>query len=68
MCSDGHAPGPRQVNLTWLDLSFNQIEAIEGLSTLTRLQDLSLYSNRIAALGGLDALTDLNVLSLGGRA
>jgi Leucine-rich repeat (LRR) protein len=54
-----------QTNLTWLDLSFNKIQAIEGLSTLTCLQDLSLFSNAIAAIEGLDNLPNLNVLSLG---
>lgn len=54
-----------QTNLTWLDLSFNKIQAIEGLSTLTRLQDLSLFSNAITTIEGLDNLPNLNVLSLG---
>jgi hypothetical protein len=54
-----------QTNLTWLDLSFNKIQVIEGLSTLTRLQDLSLFSNAITTIEGLDNLPDLNVLSLG---
>jgi Leucine-rich repeat (LRR) protein len=54
-----------QVNLTWLDLSFNQITTIEGLESLTKLQDLSLFSNRISIIGGLDAMADLNVLSIG---
>lgn len=61
-------PNPLQTNLTWLDLSFNQITDIEGLEALTRLQDLSLFSNKIVNLGGLDALADLNVLSIGALA
>ena len=47
------------------DLSFNQIEKIENLSTLTRLVDLSLYNNKITVFEGLDALEDLKSLSLG---
>ena len=53
------------VNLKWLDLSFNQIEKIEGLDTLVKLTDLSLCSNKIREVnGGLDNLLELNVLSL----
>jgi Leucine-rich repeat (LRR) protein len=54
-----------QTNLTWLDLSFNRITALEGLEQLTKLQDLSLYNNQIPVLKGLDTLKDLNVLSIG---
>lgn len=54
-----------QTNLTWLDLSFNQINAIEGLEQLTKLQDLSLFNNQISSLQGLDTLQNLNVLSIG---
>lgn len=54
-----------QTNLTWLDLSFNQISKIEGLSTLQKLTDLSLLDNEIAELEGLDALSGLQCLSLG---
>lgn len=57
-----------QVNLTWLDLSFNQISVIEGLETLTKLQDLSLFNNNISVIGGLDSMTMLNVLSIGAHA
>ena len=53
------------VNLTWLDLSFNQIEKIEGLSKLTKLTDLSLYDNCIKKIEGLEPLTLLKVLSFG---
>jgi hypothetical protein len=49
----------------WLDLSFNQIEVIEGLDKLTKLTDLALYSNNIKTLSGLDHLANLNVLSVG---
>lgn len=48
-----------------LDLSFNNIEAIEGLDTLVNLEDLSLFNNRISKIDSLDALVKLQVLSLG---
>lgn len=47
------------------DLSFNNITRIEGLDTLTRLTDLSLYNNQISDIHGLEALTGLQCLSLG---
>lgn len=47
------------------DLSFNNIEAIEGLDTLVNLEDLSLFNNRISKIDSLDALVKLQVLSLG---
>ena len=53
------------MNLTWLDLSFNLIEKIEGLDNLVLLEDLSLFSNHIKKLEGLDKLENLNVLSVG---
>ena len=34
-------------NLKYLDLSFNQIETVQGLEQLTALEDLSLYHNKI---------------------
>jgi Leucine-rich repeat (LRR) protein len=46
-------------------LSFNNIEAIEGLDTLVNLEDLSLSNNRISKVDSLDALVKLQVLSLG---
>lgn len=48
-----------------LDLSFNNIEVIEGLDKLTKLEDLTLYNNRISILENLDNLKDLHVLSIG---
>ena len=33
-------------NLEWLDLSFNNISRIEGLDSLLKLTDLSLFNNR----------------------
>lgn len=47
------------------DLSFNNIEAIEGLDTLVNLEDLSLSHNRISKIDSLDPLVNLQVLSLG---
>ena len=56
-----------QTNLTWLDLSFNQITRIEGLDALVELTDLSLLDNQISELEGLDSLRKLQCLSLGAR-
>ena len=47
------------------DLSFNNIDVIEGLDRLTRLEDLTLYNNRIQSIENMDTLTNLHVLSLG---
>ena len=47
------------------DLSFNNIEVIEGLDTLTQLQDLTLYNNRISRIENMDALHNLQVFSIG---
>ena len=52
-------------NLQWLDLSFNQIEKIEGLDNLKCLTDLSLYDNVISKIEGLEHLPKLTVLSFG---
>ena len=41
------------------------IEKVEGLDTLSKLEDLSLFSNRITKLEHLDHLPCLNVLSVG---
>lgn len=48
-----------------VDLSFNNIEAIEGLASLVKLTDLVLSNNRIPALTGLDTLTNLEVTVCG---
>uniref|UniRef100_A0A8C5QRQ3 Dynein regulatory complex subunit 3 n=1 Tax=Leptobrachium leishanense TaxID=445787 RepID=A0A8C5QRQ3_9ANUR len=53
------------VNLTWLDLSFNNIEVIGRLDALTKLEDLSLCNNRISVIENMDHLNNLQVLSLG---
>lgn len=47
------------------DMSFNNIEVIEGLSSLHKLRDLSLAHNRICRLKGMEGLHSLQVLSLG---
>lgn len=54
-----------QTNLTWLDLSFNQIQKIEGLETLKHLTDLSLQDNLVSELEGLEELTKLQCFSIG---
>lgn len=48
-----------------LDLSFNNIECIEGLDQLSKLRDLTLYNNRITKLENMDSLTQLHVFSAG---
>lgn len=47
------------------DLSFNNIEKIEGLDKLVNLQDLSLFNNRISVIENLDTLLSLQILSIG---
>lgn len=47
------------------DLSFNNITKIEGLDSLTKLTDLTLFNNRISVIEGLDDLVNLNVFSIG---
>lgn len=47
------------------DLSFNNIEKIEGLDQLVELTDLSLFNNVISELEGLDSLQKLSALSVG---
>lgn len=47
------------------DLSFNNIEVIEGLGHLTKLEDLTLYSNRISKIENMDNLVNLQVFSIG---
>lgn len=47
------------------DLSFNNIEKIEGLETLVKLTDLVLFNNLITELEGLDTLQSLCTLSVG---
>ena len=47
------------------DLSFNNIEVIEGLDKLTKLEDLTLYNNRISRIENMDHLQQLHVFSVG---
>lgn len=53
------------IPLLFLDLSFNNIEVIEGLDQLTKLEDLTLYSNRISKIENMDNLENLQVFSIG---
>ena len=48
----------------FLDLSFNNIEVIEGLNSLVNLKDLSLAHNHIKMLENMEGLP-LQVLSIG---
>ena len=48
-----------------LDLSFNHIRVIEGVSTLTNLKDLFLINNKLVVIEGLHTLTNLTMLELG---
>ena len=56
------------MHLTWLDLSFNQIETVEGLEKLTRLQDLSLHHNKLTSIDVLVHNPALATLSVGVQA
>ena len=47
------------------DLSFNNIEVIEGLDKLVKLKDLTLFNNRISKIENMDSLTQLHVFSVG---
>ena len=49
----------------FLDLSFNHIRVIEGISTLTNLTDLYFINNKLTVIDGLQALTNLTMLELG---
>ena len=54
----------RCVRLRMLDLSFNQIRAIEGLNALVELRELRLYGNLLQLVSGLDGLRSLQTLQL----
>ncbi len=51
-------------NLTWLNLSSNQINDLEGIKSLTNLTWLYLSSNQISDLEGIKDLTNLVLLDL----
>lgn len=51
--------------LEWLDLSFNALESMEGLGSLPRLADLTLFHNSIRVATGLGGCSALQCLSLG---
>ncbi|XP_058012835.1 dynein regulatory complex subunit 3 isoform X3 [Ahaetulla prasina] len=55
----------KALQLDFRNLSFNNIELIEGLDKLVKLQDLSLYNNRISKIENLDTLQELQVFSIG---
>jgi len=48
-----------------LDLSFNCIAEISGLSSLVELEDLTLFSNQITSIKGLECCQKLNIFSIG---
>ncbi|KAK0133869.1 Dynein regulatory complex subunit 3 [Merluccius polli] len=54
-----------QLRLEYKNLSFNNIEKIQGLETLTKLEDLTLYNNRISCMENMDTLKNLTFLSIG---
>ncbi len=49
----------------FLDLSFNNIEKIEGLENLNKLKDISLFNNQISKLENMNNLEHLEVFSIG---
>uniref|UniRef100_G3W306 Dynein regulatory complex subunit 3 n=1 Tax=Sarcophilus harrisii TaxID=9305 RepID=G3W306_SARHA len=55
----------KSLQLDFQNLSFNNIETIEGLDTLVNLEDLSLFSNRIVKMDAMDSLVKLQVFSIG---
>uniref|UniRef100_A0A914MZD2 HMG box domain-containing protein n=1 Tax=Meloidogyne incognita TaxID=6306 RepID=A0A914MZD2_MELIC len=53
------------INLEILDLSYNRIGKIKGLSTLSKLRKLFLINNKIEQIEGLEGLILLELLELG---
>jgi len=64
----GVSPNTKPEFLYSSDLSFNNIDLIEGLDSLVKLQDLSLFNNRISVIENLDTLQNLHILSIGNNA
>jgi len=52
-------------NLTWLDLSFNELRKINNVDGLTKLQELYYANNKITEIEGLETLLNLTQLELG---
>lgn len=55
------------VNLTNLDLSFNNIKHIKHVDNLVKLENLYFVQNKISKIENLDTLTNLTNLELGGN-
>jgi protein phosphatase 1 regulatory subunit 7 len=54
------------VNLKVLDISFNEVLSLEGISVVTsRLQELYVQKNEVAKIEELEHLQNLRVLELG---
>ncbi|KAJ3321556.1 Dynein regulatory complex subunit 3 [Boothiomyces sp. JEL0866] len=53
------------LRLDYKNLSFNNITEIEGLNSLTKLTDLTLFNNRISKIANMDDLVNLQVFSIG---
>ena len=53
----------RAAKLASPDLSFNQIEVIEGLDALVKITDLCLTHNKISKIEGIEQLVDLEIFS-----
>ncbi|KAM7091253.1 LOW QUALITY PROTEIN: dynein regulatory complex subunit 3 [Ciconia maguari] len=54
------------VHLVWAGLvPATILNVIEGLDTLVKLQDLSLYNNRISKMEHMDTLQELQIFSIG---
>ncbi|SMN18720.1 similar to Saccharomyces cerevisiae YKL193C SDS22 Conserved nuclear regulatory subunit of Glc7p type 1 protein serine-threonine phosphatase (PP1) [Maudiozyma saulgeensis] len=55
------------VNLTSLDLSFNNIKHIKNIDNLIKLENLYFVQNKISKIENLNTLTELKNLELGGN-
>ncbi|KAJ3276416.1 Dynein regulatory complex subunit 3 [Terramyces sp. JEL0728] len=54
----------QSLRLDYKNLSFNNITEIEGLNSLTKLTDLTLFNNRISKIGNMDDLVNLQLAYL----